>query len=457
MITSFNFLSTIIAIPFIGVLFALTAKDDDKTRGRNAFNVSVFAVITNLLVLWRIAALLDISATGLQLTERYDWLENPKISISLGIDVFSLLLIMAVHAAVLIGMFGARHNKEDGKALMVFSLLFLCMITGFFTAADIFSFYIFFEAMLLPLFMIIGMFGGLRKQSVLSRFFIYNLLGAIFLFFATVILYNYQGVNIALNDVSKVNLNMKLEIFVWGAIFVSFLSRIPIWPFHYWISSISTGLRNPLVFIITNLVPLTGVYGFIRFWPKTVPGVLSYFMIILEIICVISMLFIALIGLINKDFQYKIFSFMTVWYIIYLLAAFLPTDSAGSSEPSRCVSEPSRCRLKPSGGLEPSRSFCEETGVLTYTSKAGSVRIAVYPGWYYLYDLEIRKELRGKGYGSALLSFVLDDLAKREPLPIRLQVSSGNTAALRLYEKTGFRITETLSAWLYRPSVPVKP
>ena len=102
MTTSLNFLSTIIAIPFIGVLFALTAKDDDTTRGRNAFNVSVLAVITNLLVLWRIAALLDISASGLQLTERYDWLENPKISISLGIDIFSLLLIVAVHASVLI-------------------------------------------------------------------------------------------------------------------------------------------------------------------------------------------------------------------------------------------------------------------------------------------------------------------------------------------------------------------
>ena len=61
-----------------------------------------------------------------------------------------------MHAAVLIGMFGARHNKEDGKALMVFSLMFVSMVTGFFAAADIFSFYIFFEAMLLPLFMIIG-------------------------------------------------------------------------------------------------------------------------------------------------------------------------------------------------------------------------------------------------------------------------------------------------------------
>lgn len=326
MAASFNFLSTIIAIPFIGLLFALAAKDDEKTHGRNVFNVSVFAIMTNLLVIWRMFALLDVSAPGLQMVERYEWLENPKISIVLGMDVFSLLLISAVHAAVLIGMFGARHNKEDGKALMVFSLMYVSMITGFFAAADIFSFYIFFEAMLLPLFMIIGMFGGIRKQGVLARFFIYNLLGAIFLFFATVILYNYRSANIALNAVSQVNLNMRLEIFVWGAIFVSFLSRIPIWPFHYWISSISTGLRNPLVFIITNVIPLTGVYGFVRFWPKTVPGVLSYFMIILEIVCVISMVFIALIGLINKDIQYKIFSFMTVGYIIYLLAAFLPTD-----------------------------------------------------------------------------------------------------------------------------------
>ena len=242
MTSSFNFVSTIIAVPFIGLLFALAAKDDEKTRDRNVFNVSIFALITNLFVIWRMFALLDVSKPGLQMVERYEWLENPKISIVLGMDVFSLLLILAVHAAVLIGMFGARHNKEDGKSLMVFSLMFVGMITGFFAAADIFSFYIFFEAMLLPLFMIIGMFGGIRKQGVLARFFIYNLLGAIFLFFATVVLYNYQSANIALNEVSRVDLNIRQEIFVWAAIFISFLSRIPIWPFHYWISSISTGL-----------------------------------------------------------------------------------------------------------------------------------------------------------------------------------------------------------------------
>ena len=71
MAASFNFLSTIIAIPFIGLLFALAAKDDEKTHGRNVFNVSVFAIMTNLLVIWRMFALLDVSAPGLQMVERY--------------------------------------------------------------------------------------------------------------------------------------------------------------------------------------------------------------------------------------------------------------------------------------------------------------------------------------------------------------------------------------------------
>lgn len=326
MTNALTFLSTLIAVPFIGALFVMTAKSDEKNYDRNIFNVSVFTIITNIIIIWRMFSQLDLSSKKLQMIESYVWLENPHIGIVFGVDVLALLLILAVHIAILIGMFGARYNHEEGKPLMVFSLLFLSMITGFFVAADIFSFYILFEAMLLPLFMIIGMFGGIKKPGVLARFFIYNLLGAIFIFIATIILYNHQGANIALGEVSSVALNKNLEIFVWGAIFVSFLSRIPIWPFHYWISSISAGLRNPLVFIITNLMPLTGVYGFIRFWPKTVPDAVSYYLIIIEVICVISMLFIALIGLINKDIQYKIFSFMTVYYIMYLLSVLLPTD-----------------------------------------------------------------------------------------------------------------------------------
>lgn len=321
----FSFLSTIIALPFLGLLFALVAKDDEKTKGRNVYNVTVLTIVANIILIWRIFSLVDVKKEGLQLIERFTWLENPQIDLIFGVDVFSLLLILAIHFALLIALSGVKNNEYKQKAMMVFSLLFLSMITGFLVSADIFSFYIFFEAMLLPLFMLIGMFGEVKRQSSIYRFFIYNLLGAAFLFVATTVLYNYENGMFRISSVNQLPLKTVTEYFIWTSIFLAFLSRIPIWPFHYWISSINSGIRNPLVFIISNLIPMTGVYGFIRFLPDVFSPSISFYIMILEIVCIVSMLFIALIGFINKDVQYKIFSFMTVYYIIYLLCTFLKT------------------------------------------------------------------------------------------------------------------------------------
>ena len=321
------FLLILILLPLCGILFAVCSQDNDRTKGRNVLSVALLTVFANVAFL--ITAFLNVSSEygNMQLVETYLWLESPKIMLSFGVDSFSLLLMLGVHLALLIGLWGVRKDYWLQKSRIIFTLLFLSLINGFFAALDIISFFIFFEAMLIPLFMLIGMFGEIKKQAGLFRFMLYNLCGVLLLFAAVMVLYNHNGGSLMLNQISAVKMSHVKEITVWSSIFLAFLSRIPIWPFHSWVSAVSSGIKNPLVFIVANLMPLSGIYSFIRFWPKTVPGVLSYFMIILEIICVISMLFIALIGLINKDFQYKIFSFMTVWYIIYLLAAFLPTDT----------------------------------------------------------------------------------------------------------------------------------
>ena len=151
MLNTFSLLSLIIAIPFLGMLFALAAKDADDGSTRNVYNVSLFAVIANIVMIWRIFMLIDVFKPGFQLTETFNWLETPAINIMFGVDIFSLLMILSVHIAFIIGFIGVRNNIRQQKSLMVFALLFLSMITGFFVAADIFSFYIFFEAMLLPL------------------------------------------------------------------------------------------------------------------------------------------------------------------------------------------------------------------------------------------------------------------------------------------------------------------
>lgn len=319
-----NLLTVIIVIPLLGMLFAAMAKEEVKGSNRNVISVGIFTLISNLVVLWRIAQHIDVNSTQWQLIEKFSWLENPKIELVFGIDIFSLLLIAAVHIAVLLGMVGVRQNLYRQKTLIVFSLLFTSMITGYLVSADLFSFYIFFEAMLLPLFMLVGIFGNIKKQQGLYRFFLYNLWGAIFLFMALTILYNQQ--NIGIKEVGSVVLSHNIEILVWGAIFIAFLSRIPIWPFHYWISSVNVNIANPLVFIIANIIPLTGVYGMIRFFPLNAPNVLSPYLLVLEILCIVTMLMIAFIGFINRDVHYKLFSYMTIFYIFYILGALLPTD-----------------------------------------------------------------------------------------------------------------------------------
>ena len=318
-------INTVMIVPLLGMLFASLSRDDNKRRLSNVFCVGVFTVISNLVILWRVAQQINVEKNAWQIVEKFNWMQNPKIELVFGVDVFSLMLIGAVHIAVLLGMLGIRHNTYRQKALIVFALMFLSLISGYFLASDFFSFYIFFEALLLPLFMMIGIFGDVKKQPVLYRFFLYNLLGAIFLFIALVVLYNYQNVNVS--EVSRIILSGHNEVLIWGAVFIAFLSRIPVWPFHYWISSVSVNISNPLVFIVANIIPLTGVYGLIRFFPVNAPEALNKYLLILEIISIVTMLMIAFIGFTKKDIQYKIFSYMTVYYIMYLLGALLPTDA----------------------------------------------------------------------------------------------------------------------------------
>lgn len=322
-----HILLALIVVPFLGFLFALMSRGEMRGGSHNVMAVVVFAALSNIFLLWQIFSRMDISGRGLQFISRYNWIDVPHIELALGIDIFALMILLAVHLILIICIPFVRETPRP-KMLGCLSLLFLSMITGFLVAADIFSFYIFFTALLVPLFLLMGTVGEIRKQSWMFRFFIYNFIGGIILFLVVASLYYYQnrGQAILLDEVARFRLSRPYEYWVWGGIFAALLSRIPIWPFHYWIASVNGAVQNPLVFLAVNLIPLTGVYGLVRFCPKTVPESVSYLLTGLEVVAVVSMLFIAMIGLINKDSRYKLFSFMTVYYIVFLLGALLPTN-----------------------------------------------------------------------------------------------------------------------------------
>lgn len=319
-------LSLIVIIPFLGMLFVLTAKDDSGNNRHNSSNVAIFTILANIVMIWQIFAFVKQSSNSLQLVEKISWLKLPEINFVLAVDNMSLLLILAVHIIILSGIVFVRMEDIKQKAMMAFSLLFLSMTTGLFISNDIFSFFIFFEGMLLPLYMSVGMHGALKKQSLLSGFFIYNFIGCIIFLFGILWLYKNYGA-FTLDEFSRLSYKKSYIVAIWASFMAAFMFRIPIWPFHYFIASINTKIRNPLVFIEVSLLPLSGLYGLYRFWPNYIPLDISQHFVWINVIGVLTMLFISLIGFSNSDSQYRIFAYSTIYYIMYLLGIFSQNKS----------------------------------------------------------------------------------------------------------------------------------
>ena len=317
----FAILTLIVCVPFLGMLFVLTSKEDSLSRTHNGSNVAVFTIIANLVLIWRVFMLIDENKPHLQLFEKFNWLPVPDINLVFAVDNLSLLMILAVHLVILTGIIFSRSETSRQKSTMVFTLLFLSMSTGLFVAADIFSFFIFFEAVLLPLFMLIGLSGGLKKTERTDGFLLYNLIGALVLFVGVLLIYKAYG-SLTLDKAPKILWKKHHGYWIFGALAFGFISRIPVWPFHYWIASISSKIKNPLVFVASAVLPLSGIYGLIRFWPRYIPLEVSQYFVWVNVIGTVTMLFIGLIGLSNKESQYKIFAYVTVGYIMYLLGIF---------------------------------------------------------------------------------------------------------------------------------------
>ena len=321
-----NLLILIIFIPLCGAFFVLTSKVNKIYSKENVYNVSIWTLFINTLVILYSFSLLDTSKTGIQIIEKYSWLSNPKIDLLFGADVFSMLLLLSINLSFLIAEIFMDRTEERTKTLIASELLFICFLNGYLLAADIVSFYIFFAAVTTPLVILISTYVNINKKNILVKFSIYNLVGAILLLVATISICDIKKANIPLNTAGNLNIEGIREYVIWLSIFFAFISRIPIWPFHYWISSINSGIKNPLVFLISNLTPLIGLYGFIRFWPNTVPKTIAVYAPVFEIVCVITMLFIALISLSNKDMRYKLFAYTTVYCLLYLIGIFMPTN-----------------------------------------------------------------------------------------------------------------------------------
>lgn len=289
-------LSLAIWVPImVGVLTLFMSGDAQKNLARwTALTGSVLGLLVSL-PLW---VHFDNAASHMQFSEFIPWISRFNINYSLGVDgISTLLIILNSFTTILVVIAGWKVIEEKVSQYLAAFLIMSGLVNGVFAAMDAILFYLFFEAMLIPMFLIIGIWGGPRRVYAAVKFFLYTLLGSLLMLAAFIYLYNVTNGSFSILDFHKVPLSIAVQTVLFFAFFASFAVKVPMWPVHTWLPDAHVEAPTGGSVVLAAITLKIGAYGFLRFNLPIVPdasAALSGFMIALSLIAIVYIGFVAL-------------------------------------------------------------------------------------------------------------------------------------------------------------------
>ena len=289
-------LSLTIWVPILaGVLTLFLSGDSQKNLARV---VALIGSILGLLVSLPLWVHFNNAASGMQFSEFMPWISRFNINYALGVDGISMLLIILnSFTTVLVVIAGWKVIEEKVSQYLAAFLIMSGLVNGVFAAMDAILFYLFFEAMLIPMFLIIGIWGGPRRVYAAVKFFLYTLLGSLLMLAAFIYLYNVTNGSFSILDFHKVPLGIAAQTVLFFAFFASFAVKVPMWPVHTWLPDAHVEAPTGGSVVLAAITLKIGAYGFLRFNLPIVPdasAALSGFMIALSLIAIVYIGFVAL-------------------------------------------------------------------------------------------------------------------------------------------------------------------
>ena len=294
MFNSFPILSILIWLPIIGGLFVLAAKKISFDAARWLSLIIALATLVVSIVLMRG---FDNSQYAMQFYEKIPWINAFNIYYALGVDGISVpLILLTTVITVLVIIAGWEIARERIAEYLAAFLILEGLMIGVFCALDAILFYIFFEGMLIPMFLIIGMWGGPRRVYATIKFFLYTFFGSVFLLIALIYLYLNAGTfEIASLQLAPLDKNQQLFLFL--AFFIAFAVKIPMWPVHTWLPDAHVEAPTGGSVVLAAIMLKVGGYGFLRFSIPITPyasNQLAYLVIAISLIAVVYIGFVAL-------------------------------------------------------------------------------------------------------------------------------------------------------------------
>jgi NADH-quinone oxidoreductase subunit M len=290
--TTFPWLSLIVFLPLLGALLCLTVKAEFARWLALGFTVADF--LLSLPLWW----LFDSSTPGMQFVERASWITSPPVQYNLGLDGISFPLLLMTTFLMPFCVTVSWTSIE--KRVQLFMSMLLVMETamlGVFVALDFVLFYVFWEAMLIPMYLLIGVWGGPNRLYAAIKFFLYTLAGSVLLLVAILALYFHGGHTFDILELSRGTYGASLQMWLFLAFFAAFAVKVPMFPFHTWLPDAHVEAPTAGSVILASVLLKMGTYGFLRFTLPMLPDATVSFtkpMIALSIVAIIYGAYMAL-------------------------------------------------------------------------------------------------------------------------------------------------------------------
>ena len=303
-------LSVTIFLPLLGALIIFLIKEDDTTSN-NIKWAALWTSIGTFILSCLIWSQFDSSNPYYQLIEKYKWFSDFNFFYHIGIDGISLFMILLSTFLTPFCILASWTSiKIRIKEYMIAFLVLETVMLGMFSSVDILLFYVFFEAVLIPMFLIIGIWGGKRRIYASFKFFLYTLLGSVLMLIAIIFIYQKTNtMNIA--DLQGNFFSKDLQIYLWLAFFASFAVKIPMWPFHTWLPDAHVEAPTAGSVILAGVLLKMGGYGFIRFSIGMFPEATSYFTPLIMILSIVAIIYTSLVALAQTDMK-KLIAYSSV-------------------------------------------------------------------------------------------------------------------------------------------------
>jgi len=324
---NFPILSAIIFIPLIGALFILITKGSQKNVEKNSKYVAIFSSMANFLLSLFLWFSFDVNTSNFQFVEEKIWIKG-FMNFQLGVDGISILFILLTTFIAPICIFsGIQSIKFKIKEFLIAVLVMETMMIGVFCSLDLVIFYLFFEGGLIPMFLIIGIWGGPKRVYSAFKFFLFTLLGSVLMLVAIISIYWIAGTT----DVIKLldlRIPYEYQYLLWLAFFSSFAVKMPMWPVHTWLPDAHVEAPTAGSVILAAILLKMGGYGFMRFSLGLFPIASDYFTPLIFTLSIIAIIYTSLVALMQDDMK-KLIAYSSVAHMGFVTIGIFSLTKQG--------------------------------------------------------------------------------------------------------------------------------